>query len=230
MSIEKNLSEIRDRIEHAAMLSGRRGKDIKLVAVTKTVGVERIREAVALGVTAIGENRVQEMVEKYEQLKDLPVEWHFIGHLQTNKVKYIIDKVDLIHSLDRLSLAREINKRAAKINRKIDVLVQVNVSGEETKFGLFPDQVKEFIKGIMDMEHIRIKGLMTIAPYTEQPEEVRPIFRRLKQLSEEIRGMGLGGVYMEYLSMGMTGDYTVAIEEGANIVRIGTGIFGEREY
>lgn len=230
MSIEKNLSEIRDRIEHAAMLSGRRGKDIKLVAVTKTVGVERIREAVALGVTAIGENRVQEMVEKYEQLKDLPVEWHFIGHLQTNKVKYIIDKVDLIHSLDRLSLAREINKRAAKINRKIDVLVQVNVSGEETKFGLFPDQVKEFIKGIMDMEHIRIKGLMTIAPYTEQPEEVRPIFRRLKQLSEEIRGMGLGGAYMEYLSMGMTGDYTVAIEEGANIVRIGTGIFGEREY
>ncbi len=230
MGIEENLIGIRKNIEKAAAATGRNGKDVKLVAVTKTVGVHEIREAVKAGISAVGENRVQEMVKKYDQLKELPVEWHFIGHLQTNKVKDIIDMVDLIHSVDRMSVAWEINKRAGRINRRVDVLVQVNVSGEKTKYGLHPGRVVPFVREIKDFDYLRIRGLMTIAPYTDRPEEVRRFFSALKGMFDEIGKLGLENVSMDYLSMGMTGDYTVAIEEGANMVRIGTGIFGERRY
>jgi hypothetical protein len=228
MDIRANLEEIKRRMEMAALASGRSREDIKLVAVTKTVDIDGIKEAINAGITSIGENRVQEMVDKYERLKDYSVEWHLIGHLQSNKVKYIVDKVDLIHSIDRMSVVKEIEKWAGKVDRKIDVLIQVNVSGEESKFGLPPEKVSGFIDRIREYKNLKIKGLMTIAPYTDDPEKVRPVFRRLRDIFEGIREKGMEGVNMEYLSMGMTGDFEVAIEEGANIIRVGTGIFGER--
>jgi hypothetical protein len=228
MDIRHNLELITDRMEEAASISGRRGKDIKLVAVTKTVDTERIKEAAALGITCIGENRVQEISRKYDELKECPLEWHMIGHLQRNKVKYIIDKVALIHSVDTVALAEEINKRALQTNRKADVLLQINVSGEDSKFGLCAGHIKRFIEQTEGFQNIHIRGLMTIAPYTDNPEEARPVFSKLREIFEKVRAEKYQGVDMDYLSMGMTGDYSVAIEEGANIVRIGTGIFGSR--
>jgi len=199
------------------------------LAVTKTVEPSRINEAVKLGITAIGENRVQEIMSKFDQV-DPGVSWHLIGHLQTNKVKYIIDKVSLIHSLDSISLAKEINKRAEKFGRSMSVLVQVNVADEDTKFGLPPEDTINFIKEVSPLPYLNIRGLMTIGPLTEDPEEVRPVFRRLRELKEEISHMKLPGVKMDYLSMGMTNDYRIAVEEGANIVRIGSAIFGSRKF
>ncbi|NLO25096.1 MAG: YggS family pyridoxal phosphate-dependent enzyme [Clostridiales bacterium] len=228
MGIRDNLELVNKRIGEAAAASGRKREDIKLVAVTKTVGSENIREAADLGVTSIGENRVQEIISKYEDLKDCTLEWHMIGHLQRNKVKYIIDKVSLIHSVDTIALAREINKRAEKIRKRANVLLQINVSGEESKFGMEPVTVRDFLQQAEGLKNIHIRGLMTIAPFTNNPEEVRPVFARLKELFEAIKAGKSEGVDMDYLSMGMTGDYEVAIEEGANIVRVGTGIFGAR--
>lgn len=203
--------------------------DIKIIAVTKTVDVDRINEAIALGITDIGENKVQEIQEKYEQInKD--VKWHMIGHLQSNKVKYIIDKVEMIHSLDRLSLAEEIQKRAEGLNIYVNSLVQVNIAEEDSKFGLRKEEVIPFIKSLKDLNRIKVKGLMTIAPFVEDPEEARYVFRDLKSLFEEIKDININNVDMKYLSMGMTNDYEVALEEGANIIRIGTGIFGKRVY
>lgn len=225
--IAENLEKVRKKIEAAAQRAGRDPAEIKLVAVTKTVEVPQIEEAIAAGITAIGENRVQELRKKYPEVT-LPVEWHLIGHLQTNKVKYIVDKVDLVHSLDRFSLAQEIAKRAQQAGRIMPVLVQVNVAQEETKFGLRVEETEEFIRRVSELEGIKIQGLMTIAPYVEDPEEVRPVFRKLKELSEEIQDKAIPKVEMKYLSMGMSNDYEVAIEEGANLVRIGTAIFGER--
>ncbi|HZX46358.1 MAG TPA: YggS family pyridoxal phosphate-dependent enzyme [Clostridia bacterium] len=228
MGIEGNLETVKRSIEKAAAVSGRKLEDIKLVAVTKTLLPEKIREAAALGVTCVGENRVQEMLDKYQSLNDLPLEWHMIGHLQRNKVKYIIDKVALIHSVDTIELAEEINKRAGQAGKRADVLLQVNVSGEESKFGMDPGRVFDFLERAQGLENVHIRGLMTIAPYTDNPEETRPVFARLKAIFEEIKAAKPTGVDMDYLSMGMTGDYVIAIEEGANIVRIGTGIFGPR--
>lgn len=228
MGIEGNLETVKRRIAKAAAVSGRKPEDIKLVAVTKTLPPERIREAVALGITCVGENRVQEMLDKYQRLNDLPLEWHMIGHLQRNKVKYIIDKVTLIHSVDTIELAKEINKRAVQAGKRADVLLQVNVSGEESKFGMDPGGVYDFLEQARGLGNVHIRGLMTIAPYTDNPEETRPVFARLKAIFEEIKAAKPPGVDMDYLSMGMTGDYVTAIEEGANIVRIGTGIFGPR--
>lgn len=228
MGIEGNLETVKRSIEKAAAVSGRKLEDIKLVAVTKTLLPEKIREAAALGVTCVGENRVQEMLDKYQSLNDLPLEWHMIGHLQRNKVKYIIDKVALIHSVDTIELAEEINKRAGQAGKRADVLLQVNVSGEESKFGMDPGRVFDFLERAQGLENVHIRGLMTIAPYTDKPEETRPVFARLKAIFEEIKAAKPTGVDMDYLSMGMTGDYVIAIEEGANIVRIGTGIFGPR--
>ena len=228
MGIEGNLEMVKRSIEKAAAVSGRKLEDIKLVAVTKTLLPEKIREAAALGVTCVGENRVQEMLDKYQSLNDLPLEWHMIGHLQRNKVKYIIDKVALIHSVDTIELAEEINKRAGQAGKRADVLLQVNVSGEESKFGMDPGRVFDFLERAQGLENVHIRGLMTIAPYTDNPEETRPVFARLKAIFEEIKAAKPTGVDMDYLSMGMTGDYVIAIEEGANIVRIGTGIFGPR--
>ncbi|HHY59177.1 MAG TPA: YggS family pyridoxal phosphate-dependent enzyme [Clostridia bacterium] len=225
--IKANVAAIKERMAKAAERFGRKPEEIELVAVTKTVPVERIREALAAGIRHLGENRVQELVAKYGEL-GAAAQWHLIGHLQTNKVKYIVDKVTLVHSLDRWSLAEELEKRAAAQGRVIPVLLQVNIAEEETKFGLRRQEVIPFLEKIIPLSHLQVRGLMTIAPLVEDPEEVRPVFRSLFRLAQEIDRRRYPGVEMRYLSMGMTGDYEVAIEEGANMVRIGTGIFGER--
>lgn len=226
--IEKNIKELRTEIDEICSEIGRNHEEIQLIAVTKTVDHERINEAIGAGAKDIGENKVQEIMEKYDVVSN--VNWHMIGHLQTNKVKYIIDKVKLIHSVDRMSLAEEINKRAKQHGKIMDVLVQVNVANEETKFGLASNEVFEFFEKIQALEYIRVKGLMTIAPYEENPEAVRKYFKMLKELFEEIKTKQFPRVEMKYLSMGMTNDFKVAIEEGANIIRVGTGIFGRRNY
>ncbi|QZY57141.1 YggS family pyridoxal phosphate-dependent enzyme [Crassaminicella profunda] len=226
--IEKNIKDLREEIHEICSKIGRNPEEIQLIAVTKTVDHERINEAIHTGVEDIGENKVQEIMEKYNVVSS--VNWHMIGHLQTNKVKYIIDKVKLIHSVDRISLAEEINKRAKQHNKIMDVLVQVNVANEETKFGLANSEVFDFFEKIQPLEHIRVKGLMTIAPYEENPEDVRKYFKMLKEIFEEIKTKGFQRVEMRYLSMGMTNDFKIAIEEGANMVRVGTGIFGRRNY
>ncbi|MDK2810625.1 MAG: dependent protein [Petroclostridium sp.] len=229
--LKDNISNIRTRIAQAAERAGRNAEEITLVAVTKTVDAGIINEAIKLGINHIGENKVQEIIQKYDLIdRTQGVKWHLIGHLQTNKVKYIVDKVDLIHSIDSVKLAMEVNKRAEKINKIMEVLIQVNVAGEESKFGISVEQCDEFVKEISRLPNIRVKGLMTIAPYTQDPEEVRPYFRKLKDLSIDIKQKKYDNVDMEYLSMGMTGDFEVAIEEGANIVRVGTAIFGQRQY
>lgn len=229
MDLQNNLKLIRENIAKAAERSGRSENDIKLVAVTKTVDVDLINQSIQLGVKDIGENRVQEIERKYDSITK-GINWHMIGHLQSNKVKYIIDKIHLIHSLDRMSLAKEIQKRAEQIDAVIDVLIQVNIAEEESKFGIQRDKVIPFIEELLNFNNINIKGLMTIAPYVENPEDARFVFRDLKKLSLEIQEKNYSGLEMKYLSMGMTNDYEVAIEEGANIVRIGSGIFGSRKY
>lgn len=225
--VAANIAALRQRIAIAAEQAGRKPEEIELIAVTKTVDVPRIREAMAEGITSLGENRVQELTAKYEEVGP-EANWHLIGHLQTNKVKYIVDKVALIHSLDRMSLARELSKRAQAISRVVPVLVQVNIAEEESKFGLYRDEVIPFIEDVRSMAGLKIQGLMTIAPLTGDPEEVRPVFRSLKELAVEIGNMGFPEVEMRYLSMGMTNDFEVAIQEGANMIRVGSGIFGER--
>ena len=188
-----------------------------------------LEEAYNLGVRVFGENKVQELADKYEVLpKD--IHWHMIGHLQRNKVKYIIDKVDLIHSVDSVRLAETIEKEAAKHNLTANILIEVNVAKEESKFGIMPEELDEFIEKIAGFSHIQVKGLMTIAPFVEDPEENRPIFARLRKLSVDIAAKNVDNITMSILSMGMTNDYQVAIEEGATMVRVGTGIFGARNY
>lgn len=227
--IKENLSRVQENIQNALIRSGRSKDDVTLIAVTKTVEAEAINEAISLGISNIGENKVQEINRKYDNI-DENVNWHMIGHLQSNKVKYIIDKVNLIHSLDRLSLAKEINKRALQANLTKDVLIQVNVAEEDSKFGLKVEKVIPFIESILRFESIRVKGLMTMAPFTNNPDEVRFVFRDLRKLGLEIEKRNYENVEMKYLSMGMSNDYEVAIEEGANMVRIGTAIFGKRIY
>jgi len=199
------------------------------VAVTKTVDVATIEEAIGLGITDIGENRVQELREKIEAIGE-GVNYHLIGHLQTNKVKYIIDKVKLIHSLDRLSLVKELDKRARQRQLVIDTLVQVNVAEEESKFGLKVEEVLPFIEEVLKYENIRIRGLMTIAPYTDDEALLRKIFRTMYKLKEDISKRKYENLTMDYLSMGMTNDYKIAIEEGSNMIRVGSAIFGARKY
>lgn len=228
-SIKANIENLYSRIKVAAEKSGRKAEDIKLITVTKTVDVDRIKQVCDLGILDLGENKVQELLTKYDQL-DSSCRWHLIGHLQTNKVKYIIDKVSLIHSVDSIPLIEEINSRAAKLGKKMDILLQVNVAGEETKFGIEPTEVDKYIGIISQMNHVNLKGLMTIAPLAENPEEIRPVFKKLYQIYIDINNKRLDNVTMDYLSMGMSNDFEVAIEEGANIVRIGTGIFGKRDY
>lgn len=199
------------------------------MAVTKTVDVATIEEAIGLGITDIGENRVQELREKIEAIGE-GVNYHLIGHLQTNKVKYIIDKVKLIHSLDRLSLVKELDKRARQRQLVIDTLVQVNVAEEESKFGLKVEEVLPFIEEVLKYENIRIRGLMTIAPYTDDEALLRKIFRSMYKLKEDISKRKYENLTMDYLSMGMTNDYKIAIEEGSNMIRVGSAIFGTRKY
>lgn len=227
--LKEQLSNVEHEIQKACDNSKRNRKDVTLIAVSKTKPVETLKEAYDLGVRVFGENKVQELVDKYEALpKD--IHWHMIGHLQRNKVKYIIDKVDCIHSVESVRLAETIEKEAAKHNRTVDVLVEVNVAGEDSKFGLAPEEVPAFVEEIAKFPHIRVKGLMTIAPFVENPEENRPIFKVLQELSVDIATKNIDNVIMNVLSMGMTNDYQVAIEEGATMVRVGTGIFGERNY
>lgn len=224
-----NLHNVKQRIEKAALKAGRKPQDITLVAVTKTVPVEGIEEALQCGIVHIGENRVQEAQRKYAVIGERAC-WHLIGHLQTNKVKHALPMFQLIHSVDRLGLAEEISRQAVGRELTARILVQVNVAGEDTKYGLDPAETTEFIRHISRLPGLKIEGLMTIAPYVDDPEEVRPVFRALRWQAETIRGLSIPGVSMDILSMGMTGDYMVAIEEGATLVRIGTGIFGSRSY
>lgn len=229
-TIKENLKLVRSNIKESANKVNRNSEDITLLAVTKTVDVDLVLEAIENGVTDVGENKPQELARKYEVIGN-KVNWHLIGSLQTNKVKYIIDKVHMIHSLDRHALCEEIQKRAKNIDRIIDCLVQVNISKEETKHGLDEEYVIEFIKEVSaKYENIRIKGLMTMAPFTDDENEVRKVFMELKNLSLEIDKLNIHNVSMDYLSMGMSNDYQVAIEEGSNIVRVGTSIFGKRNY
>lgn len=227
--IENNISNVLSSIKEACKKSNRNPNDVKLIAVTKTIDVERINAVLKTGIGDIGENKVQEIMEKYDKIEYNP-KWHLIGHLQTNKVKYIIDKVDLIHSLDSLRLAEEINKRAKKINRIMDVLIQINIADDDAKFGIEYNDINEFIKEIASFDNIRVQGLMSIVPYASNPEEVRPYFRKMKEIFDGLKDSNYENVDMNYLSMGMTNDYVVAIEEGSNMVRVGTGIFGARDY
>lgn len=229
-TIKANLSSIRDNIKNCTKRVNRSEEEVTLLAVTKTVDVDAVLEAIDNGVTDVGENKPQELARKYEVIGN-KVKWHLIGSLQTNKVKYIIDKVYMIHSLDRQALCEEIQKRAEKINKNINCLIQVNISKEESKHGIYESDVVDFIKHVSaNYKNIKIKGLMTMAPFSEDEEEVRDVFKGLKQLSIEIDKMNIDNVSMEYLSMGMSNDYEIAIEEGSNIVRVGTSIFGKREY
>ena len=223
--VKNNLETINEKIKKAALKVNRNPEEIKLVAVTKTATIEQIKEAISTGVNIIGENKVQEAKEKY-QILTTDIEWHLVGHLQTNKVKYAIEIFDLIHSVDGIKLAKEIDRRSLQFGMITNVLVEVNVSGEETKYGIKPEEVEPFLKGISEFSRIRVRGLMTIAPIVEDKEEVRLYFRKLRELSKEIKKKNIKNIRMDYLSMGMTEDFEVAIEEGANMVRIGRGIFG----
>ena len=227
--ISENIENIRKNIDAACKRSGRDPKDVLLLAVSKTVDVDRIKVAVDCGLNSLGENRVQEIMEKYEPMGE-NVKWHLIGHLQTNKVKYIIDKVELIHSVESIKLAEEINKQAKKHNLVMDVLVEVNMADEESKFGVKPEETESFIRELALMDNIRVRGLMTVAPNVENGEENRVYFRNMKQLLVDINAKNINNINMDILSMGMTGDYETAVEEGATIVRVGTGIFGKRDY
>lgn len=227
--ISENIENIRKNIDAACKRSGRDPKDVLLLAVSKTVDVDRIKVAVDSGLNSLGENRVQEIMEKYEPMGE-NVKWHLIGHLQTNKVKYIIDKVELIHSVESIKLAEEINKQAKKHNLVMDVLVEVNMADEESKFGVKPEETESFIRELALMDNIRVRGLMTVAPNVENGEENRVYFRNMKQLLVDINAKNINNINMDILSMGMTGDYETAVEEGATIVRVGTGIFGKRDY
>ena len=227
--IGKNIQEIEDKIMKAVKKSGRNREDVLLLAVSKTIAVPQIKEAVDCGLKQLGENKVQEIMDKYEPMGE-EVLWHLIGHLQTNKVKYIIDKVAMIHSVESIRLAKEIEKRAASKDIVMDILIEVNMAEEESKFGVKAEDTEKLIREIAKLSHIRIRGLMTVAPFVEKPEENRCIFQQLRELLVDINTKKIDNVYMDILSMGMTGDYEIAIEEGANIVRVGTGIFGKRFY
>ena len=223
--LQKNLSNIHENIEKAAQKSGRKAEDIILVGVTKTVLPDQIKKAFELGVLNFGENRVQEFTSKYEQL-DIDCSWHMIGHLQTNKVKSIIDKVTMIHSVDSVRLAEEIDKRAKQHDIKMDILIEINIANEDTKHGISAQTAIGFVEQICHFSNIAIKGLMCIAPFVENAEQNRLYFEKMQRLFIDIQSQNMHNVDMCFLSMGMTGDYKVAVEEGANIIRVGSGLFG----
>ncbi len=224
MSLEKNVKEISQKIKTSLICSKHDFSDIIFVAVTKTETIETVEELIECGVLHIGESRVQELVRKYEVIGD-KVAWHMIGHLQKNKVKYIVDKVSFIHSLDSESLALEIEKRASKIGKVIDCLIEVNISGEESKHGLRPSEVEPFLLKINKLEHINILGLMTMAPYSDNVEDSRKYFAKLRELASQIREKFIENVSIKYLSMGMSNDFEVALQEGANMIRVGRALF-----
>lgn len=227
MSIAENLKSVQDRIAAAAERSGRDPSSIKLVVVTKTVDAEQIQEAVAANATILGENRVQEAKEKIEKLGPI-AHWHLIGHLQTNKARYAVKLFDMIHSVDSLELAKDLDKQAAKINKKQDVLIEVSIAGEASKAGVAIHDAPTLIQEAAKLKNISIKGLMTIPPFLDDPEAVRPYFRKLRELAASIARENIPGLSMQELSMGMSGDFETAVEEGATLVRVGKAIFGAR--
>lgn len=225
----ENLREVEDRIAAACKRANRKREEVTLIAVSKTKPVSMLEEVYGAGIRDFGENKVQELTEKHEVMnKD--IRWHMIGHLQRNKVKYIVDKVYLIHSVDSLRLAEEISREAVKKQVEANILIEVNVAQEESKFGTTTEETEKLVRDISFLPGVHIKGLMTIAPFVEDPEENRTYFQKLRQLAVDIGNKNIDNVSMSILSMGMTGDYTVAVQEGAAIVRVGTGIFGERDY
>lgn len=227
--VKENLELVRARVAAACQRCGRNPEEVTLIAVSKTKPVSMVKEAAEAGAVDFGENKVQELCEKYEEV-GMPLRWHLIGHLQRNKVKYVVDKAFMIHSVDSMRLAEEIQKEAEKKNCQVDVLIEVNIGGEETKSGVEPEEAAELVKSVSALPRVHVKGLMAIAPMVAEPEEARIYFVRMRELREEIRGLSLPGVEMKELSMGMTGDFEVAIEEGATMVRVGTAIFGGRVY
>ncbi|CEN89585.1 YggS family pyridoxal phosphate-dependent enzyme [Paraclostridium sordellii] len=229
-NIKCNMIDIKNKIDKACELSNRNKEEVTLIAVSKTVDVDAIKEAINSGATDFGENKPQELARKFETIGD-DVNWHLIGSLQTNKVKYIIDKVYMIHSIDRLSLCDEIQKRAKKIGKTINCLIQVNISKEESKHGILEEDAIDFVKTIAkNYPNIRIKGLMTMAPNTDDKELVRSVFKGLKDLAIKIDKENIENISMDELSMGMSNDFEIAVEEGATFVRVGTSIFGQRNY
>lgn len=227
--LKDNLNYVIKNIHESCNAKGLNADDVTLIAVSKTKSVEMIQELYEVGCRNFGENKVQELVDKYEILpKDIC--WHMIGHLQRNKVKYIVDKVTLIHSVDSFRLAETIEKEAAKKNCVVDILIEVNMAKEESKYGIYPEDLEEFLGKINSFSHIRVKGLMTVAPNVKNSEENREIFTKMKKLSVDITEKNIDNITMSILSMGMSNDYTIAIEEGANMVRVGTSIFGARNY
>jgi hypothetical protein len=230
MTIAEKIAVVRDRMAQAARRCGRDPAEVALVAVSKTHPAEMVRQAWAAGVTTMGENYIQEARDKITALADCALSWHFIGHLQSNKAKIAVDLFDLIHGVDTLKLAREIDKQAAKTGKTQAILIQVNISGEATKSGATEAATLALVRDAACLEHVKIRGLMTMPPFFDQPERARPYFAALRRLRDRIRAEAIAGVDMSELSMGMTGDFEVAIEEGATLVRIGTAIFGPREY
>lgn len=227
--LKENLYEVEKNIQAACEKSGRRREEVTLIAVSKTKPVSMLQEVYDCGIRDFGENKVQELCEK-EEILPKDIHWHMIGHLQTNKVKYLMGKTTLIHSVDSFKLAQEIEKQAAKSNTIVEILVEINIAEESSKFGIKKEETYFLVREISKLPHIKIKGLMTIAPFVDNPEDNRLYFRQIKELSVDIDNQNIDNVSMNVLSMGMTGDYMVAIEEGATIVRVGTGIFGERNY
>ena len=229
ITIKENIKEVENIIAQECEKAGRSPSDVTLIAVSKTKPVELLKEAYAYGCRDFGENKVQELLDKYEALPS-DIRWHMIGHLQRNKVKYIVDKVYMIHSVDSLRLAEEISKEASKKNVCVNILIEVNVADEETKYGVSCEEVRQLVCDIAKLPNIRIKGLMTIAPFVDDAEENRLHFQKLKKRAVDIMQKNIDNIDMEILSMGMTGDYPVAVSEGATYVRVGTGIFGIRQY
>ena len=227
--LSDNLHEVQENIRKACERSGRNPEDVTLIAVSKTKPVSDIEQIYAAGIREFGENKVQEMNDKQKVLPG-DINWHMIGHLQRNKVNYIVDNVAMIHSVDSVRLAEEISKEAVKKNVTVDILVEVNVAKEESKFGLYTEDVRQFVEQISKLPGINIKGLMTSAPFVDNPEDNRQYFKKLKDLSVDINAKNIDNVHMDFLSMGMTNDYVVAVEEGATHVRVGTAIFGHRDY
>ena len=227
--IQENLEFVKSMIHNACQESKRKEPEITLIAVSKTKPLSMLEAAYQCGCRDFGENKVQELLEKAEVLpKD--IRWHMIGHLQRNKVKYIIGKTALIHSVDSVRLAQEISKEAGKKEITVSILIEVNIGSEESKYGVAPEQAEELIREISQFPYLKIEGFMAVAPYTEDAESNRQYFERLRDLSVDIKSKNIDNVYMDVLSMGMSGDYAVAIQEGATMVRVGTGIFGERDY
>ncbi|MBQ1640357.1 MAG: YggS family pyridoxal phosphate-dependent enzyme [Lachnospiraceae bacterium] len=227
--VQENLTQVEANITAACKRAGRSRDEVTLIAVTKTKPVEMLQEAYDWGSRNFGENKVQEIMDKYDKLPS-DIQWHMIGHLQRNKVKYIVDKVCLIHSVDSYRLAEEINIQAKKRGVVVPILIEVNIADEQSKFGVRPEETMQLVREISSLDGVSIRGLMCIAPYVVDSEENRPFFRKIKALSIDIEKENIDNVSMDILSMGMTGDYEVAIEEGATMVRVGTGIFGERNY